>query len=232
MPLKSNQVPSNGNANRPDPLEPGTYPARVVQVVDLGLQKQRPYEGQEKDPAYEIRVTYELLDEFMLDEDGNEDHTKPRWIGEDFKILPLHSERAKSTARYLAIDPSRKYDGEWDMVLGWPVMVKIVQKPNKKDPSIVYNNVDGLSSMRPKEAEKAPELVNPPKLFDLGNPDLEIFGSLPNFVQEKVKENLEFEGSPLQALLESSGTSGPKEGKKATREAVSESQGTSNDEDW
>ncbi len=50
-------------------LEPGPYDARLVQVVDLGRQEQRPYKGQPKDPAYELALTYELLDAFMEDPD-------------------------------------------------------------------------------------------------------------------------------------------------------------------
>ena len=62
--------------NRPpvELLEANNYPARVVQVIDLGLQAQRPYQGKDKPPAYEIMLTYELGTEFMRDED----EIKPR----------------------------------------------------------------------------------------------------------------------------------------------------------
>ena len=43
-----------------NPLESGTYPARLLNVIDCGLQAQRPYQGQLKKPQPEILVTYEL----------------------------------------------------------------------------------------------------------------------------------------------------------------------------
>src|SRR3546814_6949836 len=60
--LKENTLGLNaknaaGAARNYEPLPAGTYPARLVQVVDLGLQPQRPYQGQEKSPAQEIMQT-------------------------------------------------------------------------------------------------------------------------------------------------------------------------------
>lgn len=60
-------------------LEPGVYPARLVQLIDLGVQPQRPFQGKDKPPAQEIMITYEFTDEFLKDEDGNEIEDKPRW---------------------------------------------------------------------------------------------------------------------------------------------------------
>ena len=38
----------------------------------------------------------------------------------------------------------------------------------------VYTNVEGLSAMRSRDAAKAAELVNPPKVFTLDEPDMEV----------------------------------------------------------
>ena len=80
MSLNASKVPSGGGAKF-DPLDPGTYPARLVQVVDLGLQPQKPYNGKEKPPVHMIHTTYEFVDEFMLDDEGQPDETKPRRLG-------------------------------------------------------------------------------------------------------------------------------------------------------
>ena len=85
MTLKANEVPSNGT--RQEPIEPGSYPARLVQVIDLGLQPQE-YLGEEKAPKIEITTTYELSDEFMKDEEGNDIEDKPRWVSETFPLNP------------------------------------------------------------------------------------------------------------------------------------------------
>lgn len=217
MPLKTKELPKKDRKSAPI-LEPGTYPARLVQVIDLGLQV-RTYKGQEKDPEYNIWTTYELLDEFMPDEDGNPDETQPRWVSEDFPLYNLEVDRATSTARYYALDPNEEEDGDWSALLGRPVMVTLVVNESKGKQ---YNNISSISSMRAKEKEKAPDLVNPSKFFDLSNPDKEIFLSLPKFLQDKIKEGLEFDGSFLEDEKKSS--------KKKENKKVEED--NDDEEDW
>ncbi|MOA43842.1 hypothetical protein D3C78_1660410 [compost metagenome] len=69
--------------------------------------------------------------------------------------------------------------------------------------------------MRPKDAAKAPELVNPVKVFVLDEPDMEVFLSLPQWLQDKIKGNLEFNGSPLQKALQGHKGSDKPKGKPA-----------------
>jgi len=95
---------TGGKGSSQKAIEAGTYPARVVQVIDLGLQAQKPYQGKEKPPAHKLMVTYELVDEFCKDEGGNEQKDKPRWLSEEFNLFSLSQENAKSSIRYVAID--------------------------------------------------------------------------------------------------------------------------------
>lgn len=204
MGINAKKVASTGGSKGPkqEPIDAGTYPVRVAQILDMGLQPQRPYQGQEKPPAHELMITYEFLDEFCLDDDGNEDETKPRWLSETLPLRSLQADRAKSTQRYYALDPSEDFGGDFGQLVGMPAVVTIVQNAGKgKNAGNVYNNITGLSSMRPKDANKAADLVNPPKVLDLDEPDMEIFGSLPEWIQDKIKANLEFNGSALQRAL-------------------------------
>lgn len=204
MALNVKKAKGGGGGNRVEQpeIENGTYPCRVVQIIDLGIQPQRPYQGKQKPPAHMLNITYEFLDEFCVDENGEEQEDKPRWLSEDFPLHNLEADRAKSTQRYLALDPKVEHDGDFLALAGLPCLVTTVQNPGKgQNAGKVYTNIGGLSTMRPKDAAKAPELVNPPKLFDLDNPDMEVFGSLPEFLQEKIKGNLEFNGSPLDIAL-------------------------------
>ena len=184
-----------------DPIDPGPYPARVVQVLDLGLQKQFPWKGKEKPPAYKIHVTYELVDEFMLDDD-NEETDRPRWVSEDFSVYSLSAENAKSTERYNAIDPELIHDGDFGALGGMCCTVNVVNRAGKgANAGKVYDNVGGVSTIRKRDAANCPELVNDVAVFDLDNPDIAVFNDLPEFLQKKIKANLEFEGSKLQASL-------------------------------
>ena len=38
-------------------------------------------------------------------------------------------------------------------------------------------------------------------MFDLDNPDLEVFNAFPEWIRDKIKGNLNYEGSKLQKLL-------------------------------
>ncbi len=197
-----NASKAGGNSNRPPALESGSYPGRLVLVVDLGLQNQRPYQGEEKPPAREIMLTYEFADEFMLDEDGQEDKAKPRWLSESFPLYNLDSEKAKSTLRYKALDPKLEYGGDFLKVIGEPVNITVVQNPNKKNPERPWENVAGITTMREKDQKKAPGLVNSPVAFDLEEPSLDSFMMLPKWIQKRILENLEFRGSLLETMLE------------------------------
>jgi hypothetical protein len=201
MSLNINKVKSTGGS-RQKPLEPAGYPGRVVMIVDLGLQAQKEFKGNKKDPQHEMSITYELSDEFMLDEDGKEQKDKPRWQSETFTLRNAKAEKAISTLRYKVLDPENKDDGDFTKQLGKAVTVNIVQAPGKgANAGKIYNNVSSITPIRAKDLDKVPPLVGTPTLFLLDTPDLEVFNSLPEFIQTKIKGNLNYNGSTLQALL-------------------------------
>lgn len=197
---KNMKAPRGNGAGvaKQEPIEAGTYPCRIAQVIDLGLQPQRPYQGQEKSPKHMIMVTYEFVDEFCLDEQGNEMEDKPRWLSERFTINPLSSDLAKSTKRYYAIDPNEEMEGDFGKLLGMPCNVTVVQREYQGK---TYDNVGNVSTVRARDVSRMPELVNEPRAFDLSEPDLEVFGSLPEWIQDLIKSNLEFKGSELDQAL-------------------------------
>lgn len=195
MALNANKLPSKNNFTT---MEPGTYPARLVGVVALGLQAQREFKGEPKPPAQEIALTYEFVDEFMQDEDGNPDPKKPRWITEILPFYPLSSDKAKCTQRYNVFDPEHKDDGDWVQQINKPVNATVVLNPSK---GRVYENISGLSAMRAKDADKTPELVNKPLIFDTETPDMEVWARIPKFLKDKIVAGLEYEGSELQKLV-------------------------------
>jgi hypothetical protein len=180
-------------------ITPGNYPARLVQLIDLGLQAQNPYMGKEKPPVQQIMLTYELVDEFMKDEDGNDIEDKPRWVSEILPFFGLHADKAKSTQRYNAFDPQGVHSGDFSQAIGLPINVTIVNNPSSNGK--IYDNVAGISPMRPRDAQACPELKNVSKVFDLDNPDMETFSALPEWIQKKIVANLNYAGSPLEKAL-------------------------------
>lgn len=229
MTLKASEVKTQGGGNRVEQpsLPAGGYPARLVWAIDLGVQPRMPYKGEEKPPIDMIQPVYELTDEFMVDEEGNEILDKPRWVYD--KPLPLYSleaDRALSTQRYLAMDPDRKFNGDWGAIIGSPVTVNVVN--NKAPDGRVFDNVGSLSTMRTKEAEKLPELINDPVVLSLDSDDVETFKKLPQFIQDKIKKGVEWESTKLYAAL--SGEA-PKP-KETPKEDAPEQQDDEDDGEW
>jgi len=199
MSLNSNNLPAGGGGNI-EPMEPGTYPARTVGMVDLGLQSRPAFQGVDKPPVNMIAMTYEFVDEFLKDEEGEDKVDKPRHLTEMMPMYNLSAEKAKSTARYKALDPSNVHKGDFSKVVDVPCMVTVVHNPNKVTGG-VYENIGGITPMREKDAVKCAELVNGTRLFDLDEPTVEGFEALPPFVQKKIKGGLEYVGSKLYDML-------------------------------
>lgn len=210
MALNAKTAPkTGGDFVEQDVLAPKMYPARVVQVIDLGLQPQRPYQGKDKPPAHTIQMTYELSHEFMKDENGDLIADKPRWYSEDFPFHNLEADRARSTKRYNAIDPEGTVDGDFTKLVGMPCQVMITKVPDKKNEGKFKNYVGDVSSAIDMPGYEQPALINTPVVFSLDEPDLEVFQKLPEWLQDKIKTNLEYDGSPLAVLLGDAATEAP-----------------------
>lgn len=221
MALNAKTAGKGAQSNRVEQptIEPGVYPARLVQLIDLGVQAQRPYKGQDKPPVQEIMLTYELVDSFMVDEQGNEVEDKPRWVSETLPFYGLFADKAKSTQRYHAFDPKDVFDGDFSQAVGLPINVTLV---NNISGEKVYTNVASVAAMRPRDANSCPELKNPTKVFNLDEPDMEVFNALPKWIQEKIQSNIGFQGSALEAAMK--GKAPPKAAPKAKEEAPVEAE--------
>ena len=188
---------AGGTGSKVEPIPADNYMARVAQVIDLGVQNQRPYQGKEKPPAQEVMITYELVTEFMKDDDGNPDPERPRWISERFPLFNLRADRAKSTKRYFALDPEQNFGGDFTSLVGLPCLVAVVN--NERDGRI-YNNVGSISP--PLKGIPVPDAVNPPTLFDFDDPDPEAWERMPEWIQGIIKDSLSYRGSKVQAMVE------------------------------
>jgi hypothetical protein len=197
MALVANKNGGGGDRIEQPVIPAGVYPGRLVQLLDLGLQPQRAFQGKDKPPAQEIMLTYELVDTFMVDAAGKEREDKPRWISETLPLYGLFADKAKSTQRYKALDPQEIEGGDFTKFLGSPVNVTIVHNVSGGK---TYANVANIAAMRPKDAEKCPELKNDTKMFDVDAPDMKVFGELPQWIQDKIVSNLKYAGSKLEAL--------------------------------
>lgn len=185
MTLDLNKAKSGGTFTR---AEDGSYPARFVQVIDLGVQPQEDYQtGEAKEPKPRVLLTFEFPTERI--EVNGED--RPRWYSKEYTIS--NHEKAGILKVVKSLDPSGK-EMQLSKLLGKPCLITIGSTSTGK-PKIV-------SIAPPMKGMEVGELENPPVAFDFDNPDVGLFNSLPDWLKEKIRGALNFEGSPLKDMLE------------------------------
>jgi hypothetical protein len=81
-------------------------------------------------------------------------------------------------------------------------MVTIGEYSYTKDGDLKEGNeVTNVSTITKRKADKLPPLVNDTQVFLLDDPDMELFESFFDWLKDKIKGNLEFSGSVLEARL-------------------------------
>ena len=232
MSLKAKRVKQTSNSGLTTPLlEPDNFPARVVQILDLGPR----VNFFDKDKInHEIMLTYELTTEFMQDSDGNNDEEKPLWLSEVINMVDLpdnmttkevyadpYKSKAKLVQRFKAMDAKGVLDFDLAALSTAPCILTVIQR--KKQDGSLKNDIGGVTGIMKGMA--VAELVNPPKVFSLDEPDLTILGSLPDWLKEKITTNLEFKGSPLDIAINGKASSKP-EVKEDVKDAKASTEAT------
>ena len=180
----------------------GQRAARLVGLIDLGLQPQE-YKGEVKKPAKEFIPMFWLAnDMYTTDDTGEEKHmVRGPW---PYKIYP-GAERGHYFEFCEGIDPNGEVivDGAGDLtqLLGRPCFVKIVEEKKTKDgKEVVYFNIKGVSEV-PEDYPVA-ELDIDTFTFDTSAPTKEGFDRLSDRNQASIKDSVGYEGSELQAVCE------------------------------
>lgn len=163
------------------PLDEGTYPARVVRIIDLGLQVQKDWktgeiklwENSGKPVIYpKIWVDFELPTEMIT----IKEEEKPRWLGREFTVSS--SEKAAIKALITATGCGSNIS----MAIGKPVMVQVGHtQSGKAKVTNVMPIMKGLT---------VPPLVNSPVIFDLDDPSPDAFDILPEFLKNMIIPHL------------------------------------------
>lgn len=174
-------------------IEDGAYPARIVQIIDLGLQvktnwktgEPETYEGS-SDPIIQPKVwiNFEFPTE-TIEIDGED---KPRWCGKEYTVSS--HEKAGLMALLKAADPKMEHTAKGRNLkglLGLPVMVTIASTSSGK---AKVGSVSGV----PKGLQ-VDSLKNPEVFFDLDGEDVATFESLPKWMQDRITEGTDFDAT-------------------------------------
>lgn len=183
MSLKRSEISKPSKAFDNGRLEDGNHLARIVSVIDLGLQPQTDWQTkQPTDPKKIVMITYETPDELITykDKEGNE-VTKPRWISKDYN-LSFH-EMAALSKLVNAVKPDLE---SLDELLNIPVMITVG--------STATGNAKITAVSKPMKGTEVKELFGDAFHFDFSEPDMELFNGLLAWQQKKVKEALDYNG--------------------------------------
>lgn len=164
-------------------LEDGTYLARIVSVVDFGLQPQTDWKTKEPtDPKKRIMITFETPDEFITyeDKEGNE-VSRPRWISKEY-TLSMHEKSALfKLVTTIAPDANSLVE-----LLNVPCMISVGSTDG--------GNAKITGVNKPMKGAAVGELQNETFHFDFDSPNMDLFNKLPAWQQTKIKEANNYNG--------------------------------------
>lgn len=171
----------------------GNQPARILHVVDLGVQK-REWNGEVKEPARQVFLNFELVnDEFELDGEKMRHRISPR----PYNVF--NDQKAALTKLLKSIDPENKLGGDLAKLANLPVFIQVIHnKKVKNDREVVYANCGAISP--PLEGYEVKPLSQDPVVFSFDNPTVETYKALPRFLQEKLKQAVNYAGSKVEAV--------------------------------
>lgn len=179
-------------------VEDGAYSARIVQIIDFGLQKEtdwktgevKTYEDGNEMIKHKVWINFELPDE-TIEIDGED---KPRWYGKEYTVSAheksaLYALLKAVDSKGTATDGGRNVKG----LLGLPAMVTIGSTSSGKA------KISGVSAV-PKGMQVG-ALVNDEFFLDLDSTDVETFNKLPNWMKKTIQEGVGFEDTTMAKTL-------------------------------
>lgn len=164
------------------PIEAGTYPARCVGVLDLGIQH-NDFNGKDQE---KVRLIFELPTE-RIQIDGEE---KPRWLSKAY-TASLHE---KSTLRK-DLDAWRGKPFTVEELAGFnlagvlnaPCMITVVHAEKKNGG--VCAKIAAVS--KPMKGMEIPPLENPMIRFDMDSEDAQaVKALLPSWMQDEIEHSI------------------------------------------
>lgn len=188
MSLKAKRKPAN---NIP-PLDGGTYMSVCVGVIDLGEQY-RQFDKQKLGKyAEECMFIFEIPSE-RVQVDGED---KPRWLSSKRYTVSLH-ERSALYQMLTSWRGKALSDAELDpagdgfdlmQMAGQGAMLSV--SVAEKDDGSLKNKIEAVTGFPKGIAPPQPE--SEILVFDADDPDMEVFGKLPEWIQDVIRKSTQF----------------------------------------
>lgn len=174
------------------PVPAGMHLARCYRIIDVGTQKSE-FEGNVKF-LHKIKLVWEVHGN---DEDGNPmvtDKNEPMVVTKDYTLswaekatlrLDLQSWRGKPFTE----EEQRRFDLK-NLLDKW-CMVNVTHKP-KKTGKGVYSNVTAVTPVPSALKGNLPKGHNPCKVFQISDPDMELFDTFSDYLKKQIQESPEW----------------------------------------
>lgn len=177
----------------------GVFVGRCYELIDLGTQTNET--GQfAGTSAHKIKIGFEL---FGDDEEGN-----PMTVEVDGKMMPMCITKDYTLSMHEKAN-LRKELGAWrgkqftddaealafdiTNLIGAYAMVNVTHKTNAQGKTRA--NISGLSPLPSALKANKPAAVHANRIFDLDNPDMEMFAGFYEYLQETIKKSPEWKKS-------------------------------------
>ncbi len=174
------------------PVPAGMHLARCYRIIDVGTQKSE-FEGNVKF-LHKIKLVWEVHGN---DEDGNPMVTEkgePMIVTKDYTLswaekatlrLDLQSWRGKP----FSDEEQRRFDLK--ALLDKWCMVNVTHKAKKKGNG-VYSNVTAVTPVPSALKASLPKGHNPCKVFQISEPDMELFDTFSDYLKKQIQESPEW----------------------------------------
>jgi hypothetical protein len=179
-------------------VEDGSYPARIVRILDLGEQYStdfktgeiKTYEDGNQVIQHKVWIDFEFPTE-QIEIDGEQ---RPRWLGKEYTVSS--HEKAALVGLLKAADPDGKKTLNGRNVkglLGLPLMVTVGSTSGGKAKVGAVNRL--------MKGMTVDNLANPTLFFDLDEKNVETFATLPAWLQKRITDGVGFSSTPFSKAL-------------------------------
>lgn len=190
-------APAGGGNFERHLLDAGTYPARLVWLINTGTQTTE-WQGQQKKQK-KLIMGYELPTELLPESHPRKG--EPTFISETFTLSM--GENAKMRP-FIENWRGKKFTDEeataFDIgkMVGAPAVITVIHKANEKDPSKVYANIGSISSeqgyAKMQPGFKVPPQINKSIYFNAdwlsvkegAEYAIPLFNEMPRYIQDKI----------------------------------------------
>lgn len=174
-------------------VPPGVYVARCYSLIDMGTQVTDGQYGAKE--QHKIRIGFEIF--------GEDDNGQPLTIDMDGKEMPLTISKTytlslhekaglrKDLAAWRGRDFTEEEAKAFDVskLVNAYCMVNVTTSENNGK---TYTNIAGLTPLPQALKNAKPAPVHEPVMFDLDQPDWEVFQHFHEKLQETIKKSPEF----------------------------------------